>query len=107
MHEKHRARTRPGSAGAAGRVSAVIAIRATDELHQCATGDDAQRMLEDGHEIEYAVYQGNEREQTRFPQSGYIQGNVRDLVDFIRPAAEPRDTIDRATEIFENTNGKG
>ena len=92
----------PVVADAAGRVSAVIAIRATDQLHQCATGDDAQRMLEDGHEIEYAVYQGNEREQTRFPQSGYIRGNVHDLVDFIRPAAEPQDTIDRATEIFEN-----
>ena len=92
----------PAVAGATGRVSAVIAIRATDELHQCATGDDAQRMLEDGHEVEYAVYQGNEREQTRFPQSGYIQGNVRDLVDFIRPAAEPQETIDRATEVFEN-----
>ena len=92
----------PAVAGATGRVSAVIAIRATDDLHQCATGDDAQRMLEDGHEIEYAVYQGNEREQTRFPQSGYIQGNVRDLVDFIRPAAEPKETIERATKTFEN-----
>ena len=92
----------PAVADAAGKVSAVIAIRATNELHQCATGDDAQRMLEDGREIEYAVYQGNEREQTRFPQSGYIRGNIRDLVDFIRPAAEPQDTIDRATEIFEN-----
>ena len=92
----------PAVADAAGKVSAVIAIRATNELHQCATGDDAQRMLEDDHEIEYAVYQGNEREQTRFPRSGYIRGNIRDLVDFIRPAAEPQDTIERATEIFEN-----
>ena len=91
----------PAIANATGRVSAVIAIRATDELHQCVTGDDAQRMLEDGHEIEYAVYQGNEREQTRFPQSGYIKGNVRDLVDFILPAAEPQDTINAATQAFE------
>ena len=92
----------PAVADAAGTVSSVIAIRATDELHQCATGDDAQRMLEDGHEIEYAVYQGNEKEQTRFPQSGYIKGDIRDLVDFIRPAAEPQDAINRATEVFEN-----
>ena len=91
----------PVVADAAGKVSAVIAIRATEELHQCATGDDAQRMLEDGHEIEYAVYQGTAQEQTRFPQSGFIKGNIRDLVDFIRPAAEPQDTIDRATEVFE------
>ena len=92
----------PAVADAAGTVSSVIAVRATDELHQCATGDDAQRMLESGHEIEYAVYQGNEKEQTRFPQSGYIKGDIRDLVDFIRPAAEPQDAINRATEVFEN-----
>ena len=92
----------PAVADAAGRVSSVIAIRATDELHQCATGDDAQRMLEKGHEIEYAVYQGNEKEHTRFPQSGYIKGDIRDLVDFIRPAAEPQDAINQATEVFEN-----
>lgn len=39
----------PAVADAVGKVSAVITIRATTELHQCATGDDAQRMLEDGH----------------------------------------------------------
>ena len=90
----------PSVAGAAGKVSAVIAIRTDEELHQCLTGDAAQAMLEAGHEIEYAVYQGNETEQTRFPLSGYIRGNVRDLVDFIRPASEPQDTIDAATEAF-------
>ena len=92
----------PAVANDAGTVSSVIAIRATEELHQCATGDDAQRMLEEGHEIEYAVYQGNAKEQTRFPQSGYIKGDIRDLVDFIRPAAEPHDAINRATEVFEH-----
>ena len=91
----------PAVAYATGRVSAVIAIRSTDELHQCDTGDDAQRMLEDGHQIEYAVYQGNPQQQTRFPQSGFIQGNIRELVDFIRPAAEPQDTINAATQAFE------
>ena len=92
----------PSVANAVGTVSSVIAIRATDELHQCITGDEAQRMLEEGHEIEYAVYQGDEKEQTRFPQSGYVKGDIRDLVDFIRPAAEPQDAINRATEVFEN-----
>ncbi len=91
----------PAVADASGKVSSVIAIRATEELHQCATGDEAQRMLENGHEIEYAVYQGNEKEQTRFPQSGYIEGNIRDLVDFIRPASEPHDIITAATQAFE------
>ncbi len=91
----------PAVVGATGKVGSVIAIRATDELHQCATGDDAQRMLQVGHEIEYAVYQGNDKDQTRFPQSGFIQGNVRDLIDFIRPASEPQDIINAATQAFE------
>ena len=46
----------PAVAHSAGKVNSVIAIRATQELHQCDTGSDAERMLEDGHEIEYAVY---------------------------------------------------
>ncbi len=91
----------PKVAEASGKVSSVIAIRATEELHQCATGDDAQEMLEAGHEIEYAVYQGNAREQTRFPSAGFIRGNIKDLVDFIRPAAEPQDIINLATQAFE------
>ena len=92
----------PAVVNASGRVSTVIAIRATDELHQCATGDDAQQLLEDGHEIEYAAYQGTDKQQTRFPQDGFISGNVRDLVDFIRPASEPQDTINIATQAFEH-----
>ncbi len=92
----------PSVAHAAGTVSSVIAIRATDALRQCDTGDQAQLLLENGHELEYAAYQGCPRQPTRFPQSGYIKGNVRDLVDFIRPAAEPQDAVNRATEVFEH-----
>ena len=123
----------PSVTGGSGQVNAVIAIRATDALHQCATGDAAQQMLQDGHEIEYAVYhparkvpprqetgagkraaaksaaatdtakddKANTPPPIRFPQSGFIKGNIRDLVDFIRPAAEPQETIDQVTEIFE------
>ena len=91
----------PSVANASGRVSSVIAIRATDELHQCLTGSDAEQMLEAGHEIEYAVYQGNDKQHTRFPGSSFIKGNMRDLVDFIRPASEPQETINAAIQIFE------
>ena len=90
----------PGRTGAVGKVSSVIAIKATKELQDSPTGDEAQRMLEGGHEIEYAVYQGTVEEHTRFPKSGYIKGNVRDLVEFIRPASEPGETINKATEAF-------
>ena len=91
----------PSVAGASGTVSAVIGIRAPDELHQCDTGDQAQRMLEDGHEIEYAVYQGAVDSHVRFPSAGFIKGSIRDLIDFIRPASEPQAVIDAATTAFE------
>ena len=79
----------PAASNASGSVTSVIGIRATKEPEDSPTGDDAQKMLEAGHEIEYAVYQGNDQQRTRFPQSGFIKGNMRDLVDFIRPASEP------------------
>ena len=90
----------PERTDAAGTVSSVIAIKATDELKASATGDDAQKMLEAGHEIEFAVYQGKVEEYTRFPKSGYIKGTMQDLVDFARPAAEPQEAIDLATAAF-------
>ena len=87
----------PERTEAAGTVSTVIAIKATNELKASPTGDAAQQMLEAGHEIEFAVYQGKVEEHTRFPRSGYIKGSMRDLVDFIRPASEPKEVIDLAT----------
>ena len=42
----------PGQTEAVGRVSTVIAIKATKEPESSPTGDEAQRMLEAGHEIE-------------------------------------------------------
>ena len=90
----------PERTDAAGTVSSVIAIKATEELKVSATGDDAQKMLEAGHEIEFAVYQGKVEEYTRFPRSGYIKGTMRDLVDFMRPASEPQEAIDLATTAF-------
>ena len=69
----------PERTNAAGTVNTVIAIKATDELKNAPTGDCAQKMLEDGHEIEFAVYQGKVEEHTRFPRSGYIKGDMKDL----------------------------
>ena len=90
----------PERTNAAGTVSTVIAIKATGELKNSPTGDSARQMLEDGHEIEFAAYQGKVEEYTRFPTSGYIKGNMRDLVDFMRPASEPKEAIDLATKAF-------
>ena len=84
----------PAVAGSTGRVSTVIAIRSPDNLHNCADGDQAQAMLERGAALDYAVYQGNM--VTRFPESGFLTGSVREMVNFIKPAAEARDLIAKA-----------
>ena len=84
----------PEVAGSTGRVSTVIAIRSPDTLHNCADGDQAQALLERGATLDYAVYQGNM--VTRFPESGFLTGSVREMVDFIKPAAEARDLIAKA-----------
>ena len=88
----------PAVAGSMGRVSTVIAVRSSDALHNCADGDQAQAMLEAGATLEYAVYQGSMG--SRFPKSGFITGSVREMVDFIKPAAEPRDIIAKAAKAL-------
>ena len=37
---------------------------------------------------------------TRFPEAGFITGDVRNLVEFIRPAAEPADLIHQAADTL-------
>ena len=91
----------PAVAGATGQVSAVIAIRSPRILRDCATGDEARQLLSNGVLLEYAVYQGTEASHSRFPESGYLSGSIRNLVEFIRPAAEPRDVIAAAAQALE------
>ena len=55
-------------------------------------------MLRDGTLLRYVAYVGTPDEYTRFPRSGFITGNVRNLVEFVRPAAEPADLIRQAAD---------
>ena len=55
-------------------------------------------MLRDGATLQYAVYSGTPDDHTRFPASGFITGDVRNLVEFVRPAAEPTDMISQAAD---------
>ena len=80
----------------AGRVNSVIAVRSPRELNQCPNGDVAETMLLDGIELEYAVYHGSQESFTRFPTEGFVQGDVRNLIEFIKPAAVHEDAVNRA-----------
>ena len=91
----------PDIVGDPGTVNVVIALRSPRLLRECANSDAAERMLRDGVNLEYAVYQGDQQEQTRFPSSGFIAGDIRDLVAFIRPASEPEEVIKSATTSLD------
>ena len=84
-----------------GTVNVVIALRSPRSLRECADSDEAERMLRGGETLEYAVYQGDQQDQTRFPSGGFITGDIRDLVAFIHPASEQEDIIRSATTSLD------
>ena len=83
-------------------VSTAIGIFSPPLLQNAANGDEAESLLRNGAELQYAVYSGMPADYRRFPQRGFITGNVRNLVEFIRPAAEPVDIIRQASETLAN-----
>lgn len=91
----------PEVANAGGTVNAVFAVRSPLSLRDCATADEARRMMMAGEPLEYAVYQGDAERHSRFPEDGFITGSVRDFLQFIRPASESEDAIAAAVEALE------
>ena len=79
-------------------IHTVIGVHSPKDLQNAANGDDAETMLRDGATLQYAVYSGTPDDHTRFPESGFITGDVRNLVEFVRPAAEPTDMISQAAD---------
>ena len=79
-------------------IHTVIGVHSPKDLQDAANGDDAETMLRDGATLQYAVYSGTPDDHTRFPASGFITGDVRNLVEFVRPAAEPTDMISQAAD---------
>ena len=83
-------------------IHTVIGVHSPKELDDAANGDLAEDMLRDGTLLQYVAYVGTPDEYTRFPTSGFITGDVRSLVEFVRPAAEPADLIQQAADTLAN-----
>ncbi len=81
-------------------IHTVIGLHSPQELEDAANGDIAEEMLRDGALLQYAAYTGTPDAYTRFPKSGFIAGDVRNLVEFVRPAAEPADLIRQAADTL-------
>ena len=81
-------------------INTVIGVYSPKELQDAANGDRAEEMLRNGSILEYAAYVGSRDDYTRFPKSGFVTGNVRNLVEFVKPAAEPADLIRQAADTL-------
>lgn len=90
----------PNEVGGGGKVSVVFALRSPGLLRDCVNGDEADKMLRDGVELEFAVYREKQKSHSRFPKSGFLRGDVRDLVNFIKPASIPEDIVTKAADAL-------
>ena len=89
-------------AGIAGNVRAVVALRSPIDLKQCSNHDELDKLLGEGLELEYALFTGKESgKYNRFPKTGFIPGNLKDLAYFISHASVPEDAVQEAVELFE------
>ena len=87
---------------ASGRINVAIALRSPTELRDCAGLDDVDKTLTQGVTLEYALFaRSGGVDYTRFPKSGFIRGNIRDLAAFVEYAATPEDAVQRAVTILE------
>ena len=90
----------PHARGRSGKVSVVFALRTPDAIRECAHGDEAYAMLRAGADLEFAVYRGDKDAFSRFPRDGFLRGDIRDFVNFIKPASIPEDIVNAAADTL-------
>ena len=87
--------------GSSATINAVVALRSPIDLHNCRSHDQVDKLLSGGIQLEYALYTGTSRDEfNRFPQQGFIPGNLKDLAAFISYAAVPEDAIQTAIDTL-------
>ena len=88
---------------ATGNIDAVVALRSPLDLRRCRNLDQVDKKLSGGIELEYALFTGTRPSDfSRFPQRGYIPGNIRDLAAFVGYASTSEEAIQKAIGILEN-----
>ncbi len=93
------ARSRLGLGVAAnGRViEAAIALRYPEEV---ANADDLHAALSSAR-ISYCVFTEEAQDVRRFPESGWLDGDLEDLADMARLVSVPQRAVDRATTTLQ------
>ncbi len=90
--------------GVDGEVNAVVALKSPSDLRRIRGFDRLDEELRSRTRFEYCVYSGSgsdEGSYSRFPESGFVSGNIRDLAGFITYASTPEDVVWRSVEILE------
>lgn len=78
-----------------------MALRSPTQLIELRGLDEVDEALSQGISLEYALYAGPSRvDAIRFPKTGFIQGNIRDLAAFAEYAAVPEDAVQMAIIIL-------
>ena len=93
------ARSRLGLEVAAnGRpIEAVIALRYPEEV---ANANDLHAALSSAR-ISYCVFTEEAQDVRRFPESGWLDGDLEDLADMARLVSVPQRAVDRATTTLQ------
>ena len=80
--------------GAARRIDAAIALRYPDGVADAPNLSEAVRTARLSYAALYA-------DDTRFPESGWLEGTVEDLSDLIRLLSVPQRAVDEAADALE------
>ena len=88
--------------GVDGEVNAVVALKSPSDLRGIRGFDRLDEELRSRTRFEYCVYNGSGSDSySRFPESGFVSGNIRDLAGFITYASTPEDVVRESVEILE------
>ena len=88
--------------GVDGEVNAVVALKSPSDLRGIRGFDKLDEELRSKTRFEYCVYYGSGSDDySRFPESGFVSGNIRDLAGFITYASTPEEVVQRSVEILE------
>ena len=88
--------------GVDGEVNAVVALKSPSDLRGIRGFDKLDEELRSKTQFEYCVYYGSGPDDySRFPESGFVSGNIRDLAGFITYASAPEEVVQRSVEILE------
>ena len=78
-------------------IEAVIALRYPEDIREA---HDLHVALSSAH-LSYCVFTESAEDVRRFPESGWLDGDLEDLADMVRLVSVPQRAVDRATTALQ------